>query len=102
MVKRADLVVYRSVRDMLDGSFAGGDMVLGLKEEALALAPLGGDADPAITGEARAAAWRDVQALRDAIVSGRIAVPATPEELSRFAPPPAESLGLVHAVARRP
>ena len=102
MVKRADLVVYRSVRDTLDGSFAGGDMVLGLKDEALGLAPLGGDADSAITADARAAAWRDVEALRAAVVSGRIAVPATLEELSRFAPPPAETLGLVHAVARRP
>jgi hypothetical protein len=35
-------------------------------------------------------------------VARRIAVPATPEELSRFTPPPAESLGLIHAVARRP
>jgi basic membrane protein A len=102
MVKRADLVVYRSVRDMLDGTFTGGDMVLGLKDGAVGLAPLGGDADPAITAEARSAAWRDVESLRAAVVSGRIAVPATLEELSRFTPPAAESLGLVHAVARRP
>jgi basic membrane protein A len=102
MVKRADLVVYRSVRDMLEGSFTGGDMVLGLKEGALGLAPLGGDADPAITPDAQAAAWRDVEALRAALVSGRLAVPATLEELSGFTPPPPESLGLLHAIARRP
>ncbi|HWE25707.1 MAG TPA: BMP family ABC transporter substrate-binding protein [Myxococcales bacterium] len=102
MVKRADLVVYQSVRDVVEGTFTGGHLVLGLKEGAVGLAPLGGNAEPAIGPDARAAAARDVDVLRQAVVAGRIAVPATPEELSRFAPPPPEALGLVHAVAHRP
>jgi basic membrane protein A and related proteins len=101
MVKRADLVVYQSVRDVVQGTFSGGDLVLGLKEDALGLTPLRGDAEPAIGPDARAAASRDVDVLRKAIVAGRIAVPATPEELSRFTPPTAEALGL-HSVGRRP
>jgi basic membrane protein A len=102
MVKRADLVVYQSVRDVVQGTFTGGDLVLGLKDGAVGLAPLGGDAEPAIGPDLRAAAARDVELLRGAVMAGRIAVPATPEELSRFAPPPPEALGLRHAVARRP
>ena len=81
MVKRADLVVYQSVRDVVQGSFTGGDVVLGLKEGAVGLAPLGGDADPPIGPESRAGAARDVEVLRQAVMAGRIAVPATPEEL---------------------
>src|SRR5438445_2561698 len=42
MVKRADLVVYQSVRDVVQGTFSGGDLVLGLQEDAVGLAPLGG------------------------------------------------------------
>src|SRR5438309_12067195 len=102
MVKRADLAVYQAVRDVMQGSFTGGDVVLGLKEGAVGLAPLGGDADPPIGPESRAAAARDVEMLRQAVMAGRIAVPATPEELSRFQPPSPEALGLAHAVAHRP
>jgi basic membrane protein A and related proteins len=102
MVKRADLVVYEAVRDAVQGKFTGGDVVLGLGDGALGLAPLGGDADPAINEQARTAAMRDVEILRTAIVSGRIAVPATPTELARFAPPAPEALGLMHTAARKP
>jgi basic membrane protein A len=102
MVKRADLVVYQSVRDVVRGTFGGGDLVLGLKEGAVGLTPLGGDAEPPIGPDLRAAAVRDVELLREAVVAGRIAVPATPEQLSRFAPPPPDTLGLHNAVAQRP
>jgi basic membrane protein A len=102
MVKRADLVVYQSVRDVVRGTFSGGDLVLGLGEGAVGLTPLGGDAEPPIGPELRAAAARDIESLRHAVVTGRISVPATPEELSRFAPPPPDALGLHNAVARRP
>ena len=100
MIKHADLAVYHAVRDAVNGSFTGGDVVLGLAEGGVGLAPLGGDADPAVTGAARAAALKDVEVLRAAVVSGRIAVPATPQELARFDPPTPEALGL--AAARGP
>jgi len=100
MIKHADLAVYQAVRDTVNGSFRGGDFSLGLAEGGVGLAPLGGEADPDLTEARRAAALKDVEALRAAVVSGRIAVPATHQELSRFDPPPPEALGL--ATARKP
>ncbi|MFL5312499.1 MAG: BMP family protein [Myxococcales bacterium] len=99
MIKHADLAVYQAVRDAVNGTFAGGDVVLGLREAGVGLSPLGGDADPAVTPAARAAALKDVEALRAAVVSGRIVVPATPQELARFDPPRPEALGLVRVRA---
>jgi basic membrane lipoprotein Med (substrate-binding protein (PBP1-ABC) superfamily) len=84
----------------VNGTFTGGDVVLGLGDGGVGLAPLGGDADPAVTPAVRAGALRDVELLRKAVISGRIAVPATLEELARFDPPPPEALGL--PPARRP
>jgi basic membrane protein A len=92
MIKHADLAVYQAVRDAVNGNFSGGDVVLGLRENGLGLAPLGGDAEPPIGAAARASALKDVEVLRAAVISGRIVVPATLEELARFDPPP---LGLL-------
>ena len=97
MIKHADLAVYQAVRDAVNGSFAGGDVVLGLRESGVGLSPLGGEADAAVTAVARAAALKDVEVLRAAVISGRIVVPATPQELARFDPPPPEALGLARA-----
>jgi len=101
MVKHADLAVYQGVRDVLAGKFVGGDVVLGLKEGGVGLSPLGGDVDAAITQQARTAAMADVTRLREAIVAGKIAVPATLDELAKFAPPDTAALGLTHAVVSR-
>jgi len=49
---------------------------------------------------ARGAALSHLELLSKAVLSGRIAVPATPQELARFDPPPPEALGL--PLARRP
>ena len=97
MIKHADLAVYQAVRDAVNGSFAGGDVVLGLRERGVGLSPLGGEADAAVTAAARAGALKDVEVLRAAVISGRIVVPATPQELARFDPPPPEALGLARA-----
>src|SRR5438067_13556446 len=97
MIKHADLAVYQAVRDAVNGTFTGGDVVLGLRESGVGLSPLGGDADPAVTPAARALAMKDVEVLRAAVISGRIVVPATPQELARFDPPPPEALGLARA-----
>jgi basic membrane protein A len=100
MIKHADLAVYQAVRDAVNGKFTGGDVVLGLREDGLDLSPLGGDAEPAIGAAARASALKDVEVLRAAVISGRIVVPATPEELARFDPPPPEALGLARVRGR--
>ena len=73
------------------------NVVLGLRESGVGLSPLGGEADAAVTAAARAAALKDVEVLRAAVISGRIVVPATPQELARFDPPPPEALGLARA-----
>src|SRR5258706_1920246 len=100
MIKHGDLAVYQAVRDTVNGTFTGGGVVLGLGDGGGGPAPLGGDADPAVTPAPRAAALRDGGVPRKAGISGRIAVPATPQELARFEPPPPETLGL--AAARAP
>jgi basic membrane protein A len=102
MVKHADLAVYLAVKDVLEGKFTGGDVVLGLGENGVGLAPAGGDAIPAITPELRAAAFADVEKLRAAIIAGKVQAPATLDELAKFAPPDPAALGLAHAVAARP
>jgi basic membrane protein A len=99
MVKRVDLAVYLAVRDVLGGRFSGGDVVLGLKEDGVGLAPLGGDF---VKPAARGAAMADVEKLRAAIVAGKLWVPATLDELARFTPADPAALGLAHAVAARP
>jgi basic membrane protein A and related proteins len=100
MVKHVDLAVYEAARDMLAGKFVGGDVVLGLKDGGVGLSPLGGGADPAIPKALRDAAMADVQLLRAAVVDGRIAVPATLEELEKFAAPMPGGLGLTHVAAQ--
>src|SRR6267143_2203015 len=84
MVKHADLAVYMAVKDVLEGKFTGGDVVLGLREGGVGLAPAGGDAIATITPEMRSAALADVERLRAAIIAGKVRPPATLDELARF------------------
>ena len=91
MVKHVDAAVYGAAKDLLDGSFKGGDVLLGLKEGGVGLAPLGAFGD--------AGALADVEKLKAAIIAGRIAVPATLEELAKFQPPAPAAFGLAHAAA---
>lgn len=81
MVKRVDLAVYLAVRDVLAGKFTGGDMALGLKEDAVGLAPLG----PMVPPADRERVLSQVERLRGQIVGGKLRVPATLEELSKLA-----------------
>ena len=99
MVKHADLAVYEGTRDAVAGKFSGGDVQLGLAEGGVGLAPLGGDVDPAITPQRKAEAMQDVEKLRADIIARKLVVPATLDDLDRFAPPSPAELGLLHAVA---
>jgi len=81
MAKHVDVAVYQAVKDVLEGRFAGGDVALGLKEGGLTLAPLGPMVAPA---EAKAA-LKEADRLREEIVAGRLEVPATLEQLAKFA-----------------
>jgi basic membrane protein A len=81
MVKRVDVAVYLAVRDVLEGRFAGGDVALGLEQDAVGLAPLG----PMVSPEEKTSVMAEVRRMREEIVSGKLRVPATLEELTRFA-----------------
>jgi len=81
MVKRVDVAVYLAVKDVLEGKFSGGDVVLGLREGGVDLAPVG-DVVPAAEREK---ALAEVARLRADVVAGKLPVPATLEELAKFA-----------------
>src|SRR5438105_8899519 len=81
MVKHVDAAVYLAVKDVLEGKFCGGDVVLGLREDGVGLAPVGELVPPATREKALA----EVARLRAEIVAGKLPVPATLDELSKFA-----------------
>jgi basic membrane protein A and related proteins len=103
MVKHADVVVYDTVRDVVQGKFAGGDVVLGLADDAMGLMPL----SPAVSPTLRAMGFQtpqelvaivfDVQTLQHAVMTRRIRVPATLEELKAFRPPDPAQIGMLRA-----
>ncbi len=64
MVKRVDLAVYRTVKSLTDGTFKGGDEVMGLKEGGVTYAPVRVE-----LGD-KAAALGRVEELRGQVVSG--------------------------------
>src|SRR6202171_118149 len=81
MVKHVDVAVYLAVKDVLAGAFSGGDIVLGLKEGGGGLAAVGEMVPPA----QRDAALARVEKLGADIVGGHLHVPATLEQLAKFA-----------------
>jgi len=106
MVKHADVVVYDSVRDVMQGKFAGGDVVLGLSEGSMGLVPLSVATLPTLRAmgfqdpqELRAIVI-DIQTLQHAVMTRRIPVPATLEELKAFRPPHPEAIGMLRAAKR--
>lgn len=70
MIKRGDVAVYDTVRDVVEGRFAGGMKVFGLKEEGLDYVHEGPHA-AAIPEDVKAR----VESLRADVVAGRIHVP---------------------------
>ncbi len=81
MVKRVDLAVWQAAADLEAGALSGGDVIMGLAEGGVTLAPVTLD----FPGKAEALA--KVEALRAAVVSGALAVPANDEALQTFSPP---------------
>lgn len=81
MLKRVDVAVYLAVRDVVEGRFSAGNVALGLKDEAVGLAPLG----RMVSVATREKIMAEVARARADIVAGKLLVPATLEELSTFA-----------------
>jgi basic membrane protein A len=82
--KGVDTAVFLAAQQVVDGTFAGGQVSLGLKEEGVGL----GNPHEAISQEVL-----DVVALYEqAIIDGAITVPADEEELAAFAPVAPEAL----------
>jgi basic membrane protein A len=95
MVKHADVAVYLAIKDVMEGKFAGGDVVLGLKEGGVGLSQINAELAPP-------AALADLEKLRAALIEGKLQAPATLDELAKFAPAAPAALGLAHAVAAHP
>lgn len=81
MLKRVDLGVYEAVRDLAEGKFTGGDVVMGLKEGGVAYAPV------RVDFPGKAEALQKVEELRAKVISGEIQVPTNPAQLSAPARP---------------
>lgn len=76
MLKRVDLGVYDTVRDLSQGKLKGGDLVLGLKEGGVSYAPV------RVEFPGKAEALQKVEELRTKIVNGELQVPTDPSQLS--------------------
>src|SRR5204863_7829951 len=71
MVKHVDMAVYLAVKDVLEGRFSGGDLVLGLREGGVGLAPVG----KMVPEAQREPALAQVEKLREAIIAGKLTAP---------------------------
>ncbi len=78
MVKRVDLAVYAAASDLIQGKFAAGDNVMGLKENGVTFAEV------RVNFEQKAAALTKVASLRAEIIDGKIQVPANEAALKAF------------------
>jgi len=86
MVKQVDYAIFMSVKSITANKFQPGDSALGLKEGGVGLAPV------TIDFPEKQAALAKVEKLRQAVIDGKIKVPATLEELQAFTPPALDTL----------
>ena len=82
MIKRVDLAVYQTTRDLVRGRFEPGNSALGVKDRGVSYAEV------RIDFPGKVAALQRVEALRQKIISGEIKVPSNIAELSSFKAPP--------------
>lgn len=78
MVKRVDLAVYEAAKSLVDGTLSGGDVALGLAEEAV------GFAEVRLEIPNKAESLAKVEELRKQIVEKKISVPSTLTALEAF------------------
>lgn len=78
MMKHTDLAIYQAAKDLVEGKFAAGEQVLGLKEGGV------GMAEVRVEFPSKAEALQKVEALRQRVISGQLQVPAVQAELATF------------------
>jgi basic membrane protein A and related proteins len=81
MLKRVDLAVWQAAKDLDANTFAAQDTVMGLKEGGVSYAPV------TLDFPNKAVALEKVNALKDAIVAGKVVVPANEQQLEAFVAP---------------
>lgn len=79
MIKRVDVAVFETIRDLKEGRFTGGTKVYDLKGDGVGISPLTYTKDE--VGPERLA---KLEEIRREIVSGSIVVPSTPAELDAY------------------
>jgi basic membrane protein A len=84
MIKQVDYAIYVATKEIVEKKFQAGDKALGLKEGGVGMAPV------TVDFPNKQAALDKVEKLRQAIIDGKIKVPATLEELQSFTPPTIE------------
>jgi basic membrane protein A len=84
MVKHVDYAIYLATKAVADKKFQAGDTVLGLSNGGVGLAPI------TVDFPGKEAAVAKIEKLKEAVVAGKIKVPATVEELKSFTPTPVE------------
>ena len=78
MIKRVDLAVYQTIRDLVQGAFQAGNAALGVKERGVSYAEV------RVDFPGKPAALQRVEGLRQKIIAGQIKVPANATELASF------------------
>lgn len=79
MLKRVDYAVWLAAKDLVDGRFSNGDVVMGLREGGVTYAPCTLE----LAGKAEMLA--KVEALRAQIIAGTLSVPSNLDELAAAA-----------------
>jgi len=82
MVKRVDLAVYQTIRNLVEGAFQAGNAALGVKEQGVSYAEV------RIDFPGKADALQRVEKLRQKIIAGEIKVPSNIGDLASFKAPP--------------
>ena len=81
MVKRVDLAVWRASKDLVEGKFTSGDVVMGLKEGGVTYAPV------TVEFEKKAESLAKVEALRARVIAQEIRVPSNQQQFEAFTAP---------------
>ncbi len=81
MMKRVDLAVWEASKDLVDGKFTAKDVVMGVKEGGVSLAPV------TLDFPQKGKALERVAALKAQIIAGQLKVPSNLAELEKFTAP---------------